>query len=579
MALKKKFFPWIIFLSVCYYIGLILLSLRIFSLYQSYSFFCSRLRFFLEFDILTFNSSSLVMVFLLDWISLSFVRVVCLISSMVLLYSYSYMSSDKDIYKFILLVYLFVISIILLITSPNLVRILLGWDGLGLVSYCLVIYYQNIKSANAGILTVLSNRIGDVAILLRISWMLNFGSCSFFYLQHIFYDSLLLFIFVMVFVARITKSAQIPFSAWLPAAMAAPTPVSSLVHSSTLVTAGVYLLVRFHNVLEYNFILFTISVLTMFISGIGANFETDLKRVIALSTLSQLGVIMIILSFGFYELAYLHLISHALFKSLLFLCAGFYIHRRSDIQDIRLIGSLSIFSPVISFFFLCSSISLCGFPFLTGFYSKDLIIEIIIMSNINFFIFFVLFISTLLTLIYSVRLASHLCLVYINKSFFSISDDPIMFYPITSLFFLSIFGGSVFIWLYLPCYFVYMSFFSKIIILFFLVCSFFLVNSFSLVPLRSFFSKSLVWFLSNMWNLPLISTYFFIKIVRFGASVIKYFDQGWLELVGAQGIFNKLTKNSYLLDVRIFLNIKNYLLFFFFVTVLILIFIYLNSLI
>jgi NADH-ubiquinone oxidoreductase chain 5 len=144
----------------------------------------------------------------------------------------------------------------------------------------------------------------------------------------------------MVILAGITKRAQIPFSAWLPAAMAAPTPVSALVHSSTLVTAGVYLLIRFHYILLENNFLFYVGVFTIFISGLGANFEIDLKKIIALSTLSQLGVIIISLGLGLVELSFFHLLTHALFKSLLFLCAGVYIHGVGDIQDIRFLGGM-----------------------------------------------------------------------------------------------------------------------------------------------------------------------------------------------------------------------------------------------
>lgn len=571
-------FLWIIFLSICYYIGFILLFFSFFLIYQRYVFYTTIFSLFVEYDILTFNSTSIIMVFLFDWISLSFIGVVMLISSIVIIYSYIYIKDDKDIIKFIFLVYLFVLSIILLITSPNIISILLGWDGLGLVSYCLVIYYQNIKSSNAGMLTVLSNRIGDIAILLRISWILNFGSCNFFFLQHIFYDYYILIIFLLILIARITKRAQIPFSAWLPAAMAAPTPVSSLVHSSTLVTAGVYLLIRFHNVLEYNYVLFIISVLTMLMSGLGANFETDLKKVIALSTLRQLGVIIIILSIGYFELAFLHLLAHALFKSLLFLCAGFFIHSMDDVQDVRLIGSISFFSPVVSIFFFCSSISLCGFPFMSGFYSKDLIIEIAYISNFNFFIFLILFISTIFTLIYSVRLIYYVCFFFLRKSSFSIYEDHLIFFPISLLFFISILGGSLIVWLYFPCYFVYISLFIKLLVLLSLVTLFFFIVFFSPPILNLLVINKIFFFLRNIWNLPLISTYFIINIISYGFSFIKYFDQGWLELIGGQGLYTKLNKNSYILDTRIFLNIKNYLLFFFFIIILFLIFVYLNSL-
>jgi NADH-ubiquinone oxidoreductase chain 5 len=247
----------------------------------------------------------------------------------------------------------------------------------------------------------------------------------------------------MVMLASITKSAQIPFSAWLPAAIAAPTPVSSLVHSSTLVTAGVYLLIRFHNVLEYNYFLFILSVITIFISGLGANFENDLKKVIALSTLSQLGVIIMILSLGLHELAFLHLLRHALFKSLLFLCAGHYIHRSSDIQDFRISGSSTYFSPVITSFFFCASISLCGFPFISGFYSKDLILETLYIRDINLFFFTLIIVSTILTLLYSCRLFLFLVFNGFHLNYIRSSDDILIYVPIRLLFIFSIVGGSI----------------------------------------------------------------------------------------------------------------------------------------
>lgn len=183
------------------------------------------------------------------------------------------------------------------------------------------------------------------------------------------------FLLGIIILAAITKRAQIPFSAWLPAAMAAPTPVSALVHSSTLVTAGVYLLVRFNYLLSLNWYVFFIGVLTIFMSGLGANYENDLKKIIALSTLRQLGLIMMSLGLGFYELAFFHLITHAIFKSLLFLCAGVFIHSIGDTQDIRILGGLIISCPVTSFYFIGASIALCGFPFLSGFYSRDIILE------------------------------------------------------------------------------------------------------------------------------------------------------------------------------------------------------------
>ncbi|KAG7158487.1 NADH-ubiquinone oxidoreductase chain 5-like 16, partial [Homarus americanus] len=292
-----------------------------------------------------------------------------------------YIEGDKRFNRFIYLVLAFVLSIGALIVRPNIIRILLGWDGLGLVSYALVIFYQNEKSANAGILTVLSNRVGDVAILLRIS---------------------------LIFIAgAITKRAQIPFSAWLPAAMAAPTPVSALVHSSTLVTAGVYLLIRFSPALigsEAQSVLLIISCLTIFIAGLGANFEYDLKKIIALSTLSQLGVILRILALGFADLAFFHLLAHALFKALLFICAGVVIHAVKEYQDIRCIGRLVFRIPLTRTCINLANLALCGIPFLAGFYSKDLILEVAFIRNINLLAFILYALATGLTVCYRFRL-------------------------------------------------------------------------------------------------------------------------------------------------------------------------------
>jgi NADH-ubiquinone oxidoreductase chain 5 len=183
--------------------------------------------------------------------------------------------------------------------------------------------------------------------------------------------------------------------------------VSALVHSSTLVTAGVYLLIRFNYLFIDNklsqFILL-IAGITILISGLGANFEFDLKKIIALSTLSQLGLMIIILSIGFIKLAFFHLLIHAIFKALLFICAGSIIHNIINSQDIRIIGGLCVRIPLTSTFFNIATLALCGFPFIAGFYSKDLILELSLFSYINIYIFFIYFFSTGLTVRYSFRL-------------------------------------------------------------------------------------------------------------------------------------------------------------------------------
>jgi NADH-ubiquinone oxidoreductase chain 5 len=207
--------------------------------------------------------------------------------------------------------------------------------------------------------------------------------------------------------------------------MAAPTPVSALVHSSTLVTAGVYLLIRFRCSFgdSLNRFLLLVSGLTMFISGLGANFEFDLRRVIALSTLSQLGLIVGIVSFGFPELAFFHLLTHALFKALLFICAGVVIHVIGDSQDIRFMGGVSFFMPFTSSCLVVSSFALCGMPFLAGFYSKDLILEMVLLGYFNFFGLLLFFLSTGLTVCYSFRLFYYVLFGDFNLSSFCSFED------------------------------------------------------------------------------------------------------------------------------------------------------------
>lgn len=211
----------------------------------------------------------------------------------------------------------------------------------------------------------------------------------------------------MVFLAAITKSAQIPFSYWLPQAIAAPTPVSSLVHSSTLVTAGVYLIIRFNFYIcrsGINYILMILSILTRLIAGVIANFEYDLKKIIALSTLRQLGLIMVTLGIGLVDIAFYHLVIHALFKSLLFLCSGIIIHQILNNQDIRFYGGLNEFIPLVMIRFLIARLALCGAPFLAGFYSKDLLVESFNLNKINLLMSVIIILSLVITVRYTFRL-------------------------------------------------------------------------------------------------------------------------------------------------------------------------------
>lgn len=550
----------------------ILIFIRISLFFFSLKFLFNDLIYFIEWEIVSLHRISIVITFLFDWISLIFISFVLLISSLVIFYSNQYIAEDFNVNRFILLVLIFVISIIILIIRPNLIRILLGWDGLGLVSYCLVIYFQNVKSYNAGILTALSNRIGDVALLLAIAWILNYGSWNYiFYLDIINKSFEIIIIGSLVILAAITKSAQIPFSSWLPAAIAAPTPVSALVHSSTLVTAGVYLLIRFNILLVDSFIgqfLLLISGLTIFIAGLGANFEFDLKKIIALSTLSQLGLIISILSIGFYKLAFFHLLTHALFKALLFICAGVIIHNTKNAQDIRFIGRLSIRIPLTCSCFNIANLALCGIPFLAGFYSKDLILEIVMLSYINFFSFFLFFFSTGLTVCYSFRLVYYSMTGDFNITSLNILNDKgwTISFRIFFLIVIAIIGGRMLNWLiFFNPDIICLPFDIKILTL--IVCilggvSGYLIRNISLF----FYNKSLInyglsRFAGGIWFIPVISTLGVIKFpINLGLYRYKSFDQGWSEFFGGQILYNQLKNYSLYIQEFQNNNLKIYLL-------------------
>nr|WKW95284.1 NADH dehydrogenase subunit 5 [Ixodes pacificus] len=492
-------------------------------------------------NLLSFNVK---VYFLLDWISLSFMFVVMFISAMVIIYSHEYMDGESEKIYFCYMVLLFVFSMLLLIVSPNMMMIILGWDGLGLVSYCLVIFYQSNNSFNSGMITVLMNRVGDVTLMMSVIFLLNYGSMDM--------NSVKEIIKVcggFIMISGMTKSAQIPFSAWLPAAMAAPTPVSSLVHSSTLVTAGIYLLIRFSILFEmkfYSSIMMILSSMTMFMAGVGANLEMDFKKIIAFSTLSQLGMIMLILSLGKMELAFFHLLMHALFKSMLFLCAGLVIHTFSGVQDIRYLGGFFSFSPVISGCMGLASLSLFGFPFVGGFYSKDLILEFIYMNMNNIFIVMIVVASTSLTMIYCMRMMYYIVWkgIFI-QSFFVKSCNFFMMFPIYFLSIMVIIFGNFLSWISM----IYedlliLSNFSKFFNLILILISFYFFYLMFLIKMEGYTLKNIYYFFSSMWFMSILSSMIFLKYYK-KYSIISENDWKWSEEMGPGGVYNFFKKNSY----------------------------------
>lgn len=511
----------------------------------------------IEWELIFLSQSPIILSIIIDPLGIIFSLTVLFISANVLRFSTIYIAREKFQNRFTYLVLIFIISINLLIFLPHFIILLLGWDGLGIVSFILVIYYQNPKSLAAGIITALTNRIGDVLLLLSIAWTLNQGHWL---IINIWDSSFIKFQILAIIFAAITKRAQIPFSSWLPAAIAAPTPVSALVHSSTLVTAGVFLLIRFYSFLHtlpyFNHIILFIAVSTIFIAGLRATTECDIKKIIALSTLRQLGIIITSIGLNAPNLAYFHIITHALFKALLFICAGAFINEHLHTQDLRWIGNIFYQIPTARACISLANLALCGFPFIAGFYSKDLIIESAIRINHNLPIVILAFLRLGLTSFYSIRFrivviwGPNLCNPFIN-----IKENIEIIVPTLLLGFISITAGRIISWLtsitnnllILPSI---IKLTPLIIITLGLIIAWYIntnisINNSYISEISLFHAASCI-----IWYLVPISSQFIIKYPLISAhNFIKSIDQGWFELASGQGSFlnSKLISNIIIL--------------------------------
>lgn len=527
----------------------------------------SRKSYILEWNILVRSRAIILFNYYIDWISTMFFRFVALISSSVCYYRKSYIEKDKNFRLFIFLVILFVISIFFIVFRLNLVSIILGWDGLGVISYILVIYYKNEKSRRSGIITALRNRVGDAALLLRVACFLEIGRWNYIFMNYINRR----WVYWLIVLAAITKRAQIPFSAWLPAAIAAPTPVRALVHSSTLVTAGVYLLIRFRDLFKSLIVmnlLIYLGMITTVIARIVALFEVDFKKVVALSTLSQLGIIITTLSFGFANLAFIHLLTHAVFKALLFICSGKVIHNISGYQDIRKIGGLFFNLPVTSILINLSRFALCGVPFLSGFYSKDLIIENILILD-NFFFNYVIFtIIVGLSASYSFRLVyfrlvncSHQLRVRVRCE-----KDWVMLKSKLGLIVIAIIRGSLLIWLVLPTpYIISMLISFKLLTLCRILLGVLVGLSLRFLNFKSLFllvnlDKVITHII--LWNLPILFGSSTVLLSKFINREFLSSDIGWYEAYRGQGFNFIFLKNGEILIVLLKNRIKRFLIIF-----------------
>lgn len=363
--------------------------------------------------------------FIFDSLSCLMLLMVTSISSLVHLYSIEYMSGDPHRSRFMIYLSMFTFFMLLLVTSDNLVQLFLGWEGIGLCSYLLIgFWFTRPAAPQSAFKAVLVNRVGDLGLMLSIALLISyFGTTDFsalrlmvsdfadvklFFLGFVVYVPTLISLFLVL--AAVGKSAQIGLHTWLPDAMEGPTPVSALIHAATLVTAGVFLLVRMSFLIEFSEVALSLvsflGVMTAFLGATTGLFQYDIKRVIAYSTCSQLGYMFYACGGSNYDVAMFHLFNHAYFKALLFLGAGSVIHALSDEQDIRRMGSLFTRLPLTFMAMLVGTLSLCGFPFFSGYYSKDAIIETSFYSSssLSTFVYWLGLLATFCSSFYSFRL-------------------------------------------------------------------------------------------------------------------------------------------------------------------------------
>jgi NADH-ubiquinone oxidoreductase chain 5 len=534
------------------------------------------------------ESFNMVWNFQFDSLTVSMLIPVLVISSLVHIYSIGYMSHDPHSQRFFSYLSLFTFMMIILVTGNNYLVMFVGWEGVGVCSYLLVSFWFTRIAANQSSLSAfLTNRVGDAFLTIGmfvLLWSLgNLDYSTVFSVAPYINENVITIIGICLLIGAMAKSSQVGLHIWLPMAMEGPTPVSALIHAATMVTAGVYLLIRSSPLIEYSSTVLLIclwlgAVTTVFSSLIGL-FQQDIKKIIAYSTMSQLGMMVIAIGLSSYNIAIFHLINHAFYKGLLFLGAGAVIHAVSDNQDLRKYGGLISFLPLTYTVILIASLSLVAFPFMTGFYSKDFILESAYgqyhFSSIN--VYFIATIGAIFTTLYSVKV--------LYLTFLANPNGPVNYYknahegdiflslPLVILAIFSIYFGfltkDIFIGLgsgFFTDNSIFIHPMHEILIdtefavpTFFKLLPFFFTVGFSALALiyPEFMPKSVTdfklsrlgYYVFGFFNQRFLVEFFYNKyilntVLDLGGQTTKVLDKGSIEWVGPYGMNVILTKTS-----------------------------------